>query len=116
MITEEMKERLKALGPEAVDVMGEMLRDQDTPPMARVHIIDVVLEYTLGKPEMAVKISQEPGMPESTGRIGTLMGMMRMELKDREILGLEEAAEAEEEEEEDGETEEGTEGGSDVSE
>jgi len=105
MITEEMKERLRELGPAAVDVMGEMLRDQDTPPMTRAHLIDVVLEYTLGKPEMALKIQQEIRTPDSSLRIGSLMGEMKTKVTRALTEEAEEETEETEEAEEAAETE-----------
>lgn len=57
--TQEQKDALEAirnLAPEASQVLHSIMRSASTPPAARLKAVEIVLDRTYGKPDMAVKV------------------------------------------------------------
>ena len=79
----EALERIKTLTPRAVDVMKEILDNPKYPAVARVRVIEIILERALGKPEGAVKLLTAQQSVETTeARMQALISQIRIELPD----------------------------------
>lgn len=50
---------IRALAPEAVDRLSELLHSPNTPADVLVRVCNLVLERTYGKPEASVKLSKQ---------------------------------------------------------
>ena len=57
--TESMREEFLEICPDAIRMLQELITDPDTPVMARVQLIGIVLDRALGKPETPVKVTTE---------------------------------------------------------
>ena len=51
--------RIRKLAPDAIDTMGEMLRDPRTPAPTRAQLVGYILERTLGKPDTTIHLMTE---------------------------------------------------------
>ena len=56
---ESMRDEFLEICPDAIRMLQELITDPDTPVMARVQLIGIVLDRALGKPETPVKVSTE---------------------------------------------------------
>ena len=56
---ESMRDEFLEICPDAIRMLQELITDPDTPVMARVQLIGIVLDRALGKPETPVKVSSE---------------------------------------------------------
>ena len=56
---ESMRDEFLEICPDVIRMLQEMITDPDTPVMARVQLIGIVLDRALGKPETPVKVSTE---------------------------------------------------------
>ena len=54
-----MRDEFLEICPDAIRMLQELITDPDTPVMARVQLIGIVLDRALGKPETPVKVSPE---------------------------------------------------------
>ena len=54
-----MREEFLEICPDAIRMLQELITDPDTPVMARVQLIGIVLDRALGKPETPVKVTTE---------------------------------------------------------
>ena len=50
-------DEIRSLTPEVVRQMGDMLSKDKVPPMAKVRIMEIILERTYGKPETSIKLT-----------------------------------------------------------
>ena len=50
-------EAVRQFGPQAFEKMCEMIKNDKTPAVARVQLIQMVLEYAIGKPESSIKLT-----------------------------------------------------------
>ena len=55
-MNEFMEQLIGDLGPQAVDCIRELLINPATPINAKIQLIDIILERTMGKPEESLKI------------------------------------------------------------
>ena len=56
---ESMRDEFLEICPDAIRMLQELITDPDTPVMARVQLIGIVLDRALGKLETPVKVSTE---------------------------------------------------------
>ena len=56
---ESMREEFLEICPDAIRMIQDLITDPDTPVMARVQLIGIVLDRALGKPETPVKVKTE---------------------------------------------------------
>ena len=49
-------EDIRKLAPKAALVLEEMLENDSTPPPTRIKAVEMILDRTYGKPDMAVKV------------------------------------------------------------
>ncbi len=54
-----MRDEFLEICPDAIRMLQELITDPDTPVMARVQLIGIVLDRALGKPETPVKVTTE---------------------------------------------------------
>ena len=54
-----MREEFLEICPDAIRMLQELITDPDTPVMARVQLIGIVLDRALGKPETPVKVTTD---------------------------------------------------------
>ena len=50
-------DKIRNLAPEAIDIMGEMLRDPRTPASTKAQLIGMILDRVLGKAETLVTVN-----------------------------------------------------------
>src|SRR6476646_474893 len=53
-IPEDVKEMARALTPDAIKALGEIVKDKNTPPAARVSAATAILDRAYGKPAQTV--------------------------------------------------------------
>ena len=53
--------KIRKLAPDAIETMGELLRDQNTPAPTKAQLIGFVLERTLGKPDATIHLTTTSG-------------------------------------------------------
>ena len=53
--------KIRKLAPDAIETMGEMLRDPKTPGPTKAQLIGFILERTLGKPDTTIHLMTEGG-------------------------------------------------------
>ena len=51
-----LNNKIRKLAPDAIDAMGDMLRDPHTPAPTKAQIIGFILERTLGKPDTTIHL------------------------------------------------------------
>ena len=51
-----LNNKIRKLAPDAIDAMGDMLRDPHTPASTKAQIIGFILERTLGKPDTTIHL------------------------------------------------------------
>ena len=82
MTAEERKIRaqFKKLGPKAIKALSEMLEAERLSSIAKVRIIEIILERAYGKVESAVKITEtKVSMEEAQARIDDMFATLRKE-------------------------------------
>ena len=81
--TEEQKQALaeiRALAPEVPRYMKAMLKNPRTPAMAKIRLMEIILERTYGKPEESVTVKASPlSLEASEARIEALIRTIRLE-------------------------------------
>src|SRR6476659_4643436 len=53
-VPEDVKEMARALTPKAIEALGEIMRDKNAPPAARVSAATAILDRAYGKPAQTV--------------------------------------------------------------
>ncbi len=84
MTAEERKIRaaFKKLGPKAIRKLGEMLDADRLSSIAKVRIIEIILERAYGKVESSIKVTENKvTMEEAQARIDDLFDTLRKEKK-----------------------------------
>ena len=85
--TEEEKdalEEIRKLAPGVADKMSEMLNNARVPAIAKVRIIEIILERTYGKPETAIRLNTNVQANEAAhARLEAIAARIRLEV-DRE--------------------------------
>ncbi len=80
--TEEEKEalaKIKSLAPDVADYMVMMLKNPRCPAVAKVRILEIILERTYGKPESSVKVTNTAQSIEAAeARIQTLVSHIQL--------------------------------------
>jgi len=90
-----MREEFLEICPDAIRMLQELITDPDTPVMARVQLIGIVLDRALGKPETPVKVTTEDTSFEEAEAM--LMEIVReIQIEEGMIPKLEETEEKEE--------------------
>ena len=75
-----LNQKIRKLAPDAIDAMGDMLRDPHTPAPTKAQLIGFILERTLGKPDTTIHLMTEGGSPkESENRLIALAREIREE-------------------------------------
>lgn len=62
-------QKIRALAPDAVNVLEDMLYNSKTPANLRMRAIEIILERTYGKPESSVKVDASLDSPDFVLRI-----------------------------------------------
>lgn len=53
----ELMDQIRSLGPKTYEAMKTMLENGKTPAVAKVKLIEIILAYILGKPDVNVKLT-----------------------------------------------------------
>ena len=76
----EALERIRSLAPEVAGYMRQMLDNPRTPAIAKVRILEIILERTYGKAENAIKLTTaQQSVEASEARIMALVSRIRLE-------------------------------------
>ena len=96
-----LNNKIRKLAPDAIEAMGEMLRDPNTPAPTRAQVIGFILERTLGKPDTTIHLMTEgASLKDSENRLIAIAEEIREETMD-EDNSIPESDTGEEEPEED---------------
>ena len=72
-------EAIKALAPGVAEKMQEMLNNPRVPAIAKVRILEIILERTYGKPETALKLtSAQQSVEAAQARIAAIVSQIRI--------------------------------------
>ena len=75
-----LNNKIRNLAPDAIEAMGDMLRDPHTPASTKAQLIGFVLERTLGKPDTTIHLLTASGSVEdSQKRLAALVNTIREE-------------------------------------
>ena len=73
-----LNNKIRKLAPDAIDAMGDMLRDPHTPAPTKAQIIGFILERTLGKPDTTIHLMTAGGtIKDSENRLIALAEEIR---------------------------------------
>lgn len=82
--TEEEKDALqeiRKLAPGVADKMTELLNNPRVPAIAKVRILEIILERTYGKPETAIKLNSDAQSAEAArARLEAIAARIRIEV------------------------------------
>ena len=79
----EALEEIRKLAPKVAEKMSDMLDDETVPAVAKIRIMETILDRTYGKPEAAVKLSADIDSAEaSQARLNAIAERIRRELKE----------------------------------
>ena len=82
--TEEEKdalEEIRKLAPGVAEKMKEMLDNARVPAIAKVRILEIILERTYGKPETAIRLNSEAQSAEAArARLEAIAARIRIEV------------------------------------
>lgn len=82
--TEEEKDALaeiRKLAPGVADKMTELLNNPRVPAIAKVRILEIILERTYGKPETAIKLNSDAQTAEAArARLEAIAARIRIEV------------------------------------
>ena len=99
--TKTLNNKIRKLAPDAIEAMGEMLRDPNTPAPTKAQVIGFILERTLGKPDTTIHLMTEGvSMKDSENRLIAIAEEIREETMD-EDNSIPESGDGEEDPEED---------------
>jgi len=94
-----LEDRIRKLAPDAIETMGELLREPTTPAPTKAQVIGFVLERTLGRPDATIHLTTDNGTrQDSENRLIALAREIR-----EETAMLPESGAEEERDPEDGE-------------
>ena len=75
-----LNNKIRKLAPDAIDSMGDMLRDPNTPAPTKAQLIGFILERTLGKPDTTIHLTQTgQTVKESENRLIAIAEEIRAE-------------------------------------
>ena len=71
-------EMVRSLAPRVGEMMAGMLDDKHVPAVAKVRIMEVILEYTYGRPESTIKVmNAQQSVEASEMRIAAIVETVR---------------------------------------
>ncbi len=74
-------EEIRKLAPGVADKMAEMLEAPRVPAIAKVRIMEIILERTYGKPETAIRLNNEAQSVEAArARLEAIAARVRIEV------------------------------------
>ena len=74
-------EEIRKLAPGVADKMKEMLDSNRVPAIAKVRILEIILERTYGKPETSVRVNSEAVSAEAArARLEAIAARIRIEV------------------------------------
>ena len=74
-------EEIRKLAPGVADKMAEMLASPRVPAVAKVRIMEIILERTYGKPETAIRLNGEAQSAEAArARLEAIAARIRIEV------------------------------------
>lgn len=77
-------EKIRKLAPGVAAKMKEMLAAPKVPAIAKVRILEIILERTYGKPESSLKlISAQQSVEAAQARIAAIVSAIRIDADDR---------------------------------
>ena len=75
-----LEDKIRKLAPDAIETMGELLREPTTPAPTKAQVIGFVLERTLGKPDATIHLTTDNGTrQDSENRLIALAREIREE-------------------------------------
>ena len=75
-----LENKIRKLATDAIETMGELLRDPNTPAPTKAQVIGFVLERTLGKPDATIHLTTNTGrLQDSENRLIALAQEIREE-------------------------------------
>ena len=75
-----LNDRIWSLAEDAIETMGEIMRDPNTPPPTKAQVIGFILERTLGKPDTTIRLMNTGGsMKDSEERLIAIAEEIRAE-------------------------------------
>ena len=78
-----LNNKIRKLAPDAIDAMGDMLCDPNTPAPTKAQLIGFILERTLGKPDTTIHLMTNGStMKDSENRLIAIAEEIREEMKD----------------------------------
>ena len=96
-----LNHKIRKLAPEAIETMGELLREPTTPAPTKAQLIGFILERTLGKPDTTINLNTGGcSIRDSENRLIAIGEEIRREMED-EAAGNPETAEGSDMEDED---------------
>lgn len=88
-----LNNKIRKLAPDAIDAMGDMLRDPHTPAPTKAQIIGFILERTLGKPDTTIHLMTAGGtIKDSENRLIALAEEIRENENNSVITDAKEAS------------------------
>ena len=103
-----LNNKIRKLAPDAIETMGELLREPTTPAPTKAQLIGFILERTLGKPDTTIHLTTTGGtIKDSENRLIAIAEEIRQEMdEDTESIPETEDDTADDMEEEDEEDDE----------
>ncbi len=78
-----LNNKIRKLAPEAIETMGELLREPTTPAPTKAQLIGFILERTLGKPDTTIHLTTNGGtIKDSENRLIAIAEEIREEMAD----------------------------------
>ena len=78
-----LNNKIRKLAPEAIETMGELLREPTTPAPTKAQLIGFILERTLGKPDTTIHLTKNGGtIKDSENRLIAIAEEIREEMAD----------------------------------
>ena len=104
--TKTLHNKIRKLAPDAIETMGEMLRDPKTPGPTKAQLIGFILERTLGKPDTTIHLMTEGGtVKDAENRLIAIAEEIREETAKDAEESEESGDDSEDDDNEDGEEE-----------
>lgn len=87
-----LNSKIRRLAPEAIETMGELLREPTTPAPTKAQLIGFILERTLGKPDTTINLNTAGcSIRDSENRLIMIGEEIRREME-AEAAGMPETA------------------------
>ena len=78
-----LNNKIRKLAPEAIETMGELLREPTTPAPTKAQLIGFILERTLGKPDTTIHLTTNGGtIKDSENRLLAIAEEISEEMAD----------------------------------